>query len=627
MRMARLMAAMRSGKRSLVGAMTALLVAGAGGAGLAPGTALAGGGGQGWSQPQRVSTLSATPGSLSPLVAAGGQDYLVATIGGAPWLLTDAGGSWQAYSTGITDYVSGEGEGHYALAVSGATPYIAYIDTSNDVKLAFAPLGPAKRWATATIVPANASGVTCGPGGNPSGPAAAVVGGVLDVAFAATPACTAGGSAHSTDLYVATAPLASLSAGGAAPQWQVSVVTAGDTHGGFFPALAADGTAADLAYQDNEGKIFFVRGITGQAGLTWPGQPRVVLDLGSGDKMDRQKITLAAAGGVDVLALYAGGNTGDVWAATNAGGSWTTQKLLGQLGVGDRRPTAALGACGPGVAFEDAPSSAPGDQVVVATFARGAWSSQNVGPVESPDDPMWPGLAATASGMDLTYLNDTSGSPDLFAASLACAPGGAQPAGGAQGSGFGDLGGYGWAAGAINALAQQGIVKGTAPGTFDPAGQVTRAQFAALMQRMFQLPAPARPIAFTDVPQSYWGYAAVEATSPYFDYYQLPEGGYAFHPAEAFDRQDVATVIVRLLVRSGKLQLLSAADAQGVLAKLTDTSSIAPALRPYVATAIQAGILSGFPDGSFQPQGLLTRAQVAVVLQRLENSFVTVSGS
>jgi hypothetical protein len=36
--------------------------------------------------------------------------------------------------------------------------------------------------------------------------------------------------------------------------------------------------------------------------------------------------------------------------------------------------------------------------------------------------------------------------------------------------------------------------------------------------------------------------------------------------------------------------------------------------------------MQGFPDGTFQPQTDLTRAQVAVLLFRLENSFVTVTG-
>ncbi|MDA8146131.1 MAG: S-layer homology domain-containing protein, partial [Thermaerobacter sp.] len=140
------------------------------------------------------------------------------------------------------------------------------------------------------------------------------------------------------------------------------------------------------------------------------------------------------------------------------------------------------------------------------------------------------------------------------------------------------------------------------------------------------LPQPASPIAFADVSRGSWEYQPVEAASPYYDYYQLPGGGFAFHPDQGFDRQDVATVIVRILVKSGKLQLASSAQTQAILAKFTDASDIAPSLQPYVTTAVQAGIMAGFPDGSFQPQTVLNRAQVAAVLLKLQNYFV-VTGS
>jgi len=49
---------------------------------------------------------------------------------------------------------------------------------------------------------------------------------------------------------------------------------------------------------------------------------------------------------------------------------------------------------------------------------------------------------------------------------------------------FFDLDRHGWARAAINAVAARGIIKGSGPGTFDPDGRVTRAQLAALLQRL-----------------------------------------------------------------------------------------------------------------------------------------------
>lgn len=201
-------------------------------------------------------------------------------------------------------------------------------------------------------------------------------------------------------------------------------------------------------------------------------------------------------------------------------------------------------------------------------------------------------------------------------------PGGGAGSSNANGNSpaFNDLGGYNWAAGAINSLASKGIIQGTGSGAFDPAGQITRGQFAALMERAFSLPQPSQSVVFSDVSSSSWAYAPVEAVTSYMNFDQLPGGG-NFHPDQAMDRQDVATTMVKILAAGGQLQIVSGSDADTVLASIPDASDIAPSLQPYVATAIKAGLIKGFPDGSFQPQGLLNRAQIAVLLERAQTTF------
>ncbi|MBQ2742847.1 MAG: S-layer homology domain-containing protein, partial [Oscillospiraceae bacterium] len=52
---------------------------------------------------------------------------------------------------------------------------------------------------------------------------------------------------------------------------------------------------------------------------------------------------------------------------------------------------------------------------------------------------------------------------------------------------FVDLGAHAWAADAINALAEDGIIKGTSENTFSPAANITRADFTILLVRAFEL--------------------------------------------------------------------------------------------------------------------------------------------
>ena len=189
--------------------------------------------------------------------------------------------------------------------------------------------------------------------------------------------------------------------------------------------------------------------------------------------------------------------------------------------------------------------------------------------------------------------------------------------GGLAASPFNDLEGYGWARGAIDGLAGADILRGVAPGRFDPEGDVTRAQFATLLDRLFHLPGPSQPTVFSDVPQGHWAYQAVEAASPFLS---GTKSG-AFAPDAAVSRQDVAAAVVGILAAEQRLTVSDASHAQAVLAGVPDAGGIAADLQRLVATAIQHGIMNGFPDGSFQPAGQLTRAQVAVLLDRVEQGL------
>ena len=364
------------------------------------------------------------------------------------------------------------------------------------------------------------------------------------------------------------------------------------------------------------------------------------------------QVTVATFGGGQWNAQAVGGpltggysNLPDLGLAATAGGYDLLYQDTGGTGLLE-----ATGTCGP-VVTSISPSSGPaagGTQVTItgsgftgATSVLFAGStalgnSGSGGPattIQVVSDTQITAIAPAGSGtVDVTVTGPGGTSEavptDQFTYTGSGGSGSTQ-GGSGQGGGnapaFNDLGGYTWAQAAINALAAQGIVKGTGPESFDPAGQITRAQYAALMQRTFALPQPSTPVAFTDVTASSWEYTSVEALTPYMDYYQLP-GGNSFHPNDPMDRQDVATVMVKILAASNKLTVLSSSAAQSALASVTDSSDIAPALQVYVATAIQAGLIKGFPDGSFQPQGILTRAQVAVLIQRLQNQFLTTSG-
>lgn len=80
-------------------------------------------------------------------------------------------------------------------------------------------------------------------------------------------------------------------------------------------------------------------------------------------------------------------------------------------------------------------------------------------------------------------------------------------------SAFGDTRGH-WASAAIAAAAANGAMDGYPDGNFRPDRPVTRAETAALLNRLIERPADAGlPMTWSDVPPSYWAYGDVMAAS------------------------------------------------------------------------------------------------------------------
>ncbi|MDY3929272.1 MAG: S-layer homology domain-containing protein [Clostridia bacterium] len=74
---------------------------------------------------------------------------------------------------------------------------------------------------------------------------------------------------------------------------------------------------------------------------------------------------------------------------------------------------------------------------------------------------------------------------------------------------FSDVSGEG--AKEINALCEQGIIKGTSETTFSPDENITRAEFSALITRAFDIPQRAYENQFSDVSADDWFAGAVSA--------------------------------------------------------------------------------------------------------------------
>ena len=179
------------------------------------------------------------------------------------------------------------------------------------------------------------------------------------------------------------------------------------------------------------------------------------------------------------------------------------------------------------------------------------------------------------------------------------------------GSRFTDMGNYSWAAASVDFLYENGITTGTTDTTYGPAGNITRGDFVLMLARAFNLTGGAPSNSFSDVPaNSYYAQAIASAKALGI----AQGGGSTFNPTGALTRQDAMVLLHRTLSRTGK----TIPDASAsYLSRFSDGGSVASYAQSSVAALVQAGVIQGDTSGKLNPQGSLTRAEMAVILHRV----------
>ena len=164
-----------------------------------------------------------------------------------------------------------------------------------------------------------------------------------------------------------------------------------------------------------------------------------------------------------------------------------------------------------------------------------------------------------------------------------------------------------WSYPYIKQLYDAGVVSGTSATTFEPTANVTRAQFVTMIAGLAGADVSGYASGpFDDVQTGSW-YA------PYVNWAAasgIVSGTSAttFDPAAEISRQDMAVMLYNYAQQAG-VQL-----KQTTVTPFTDEGSIAAYALPAVQALHSAGVISGMPDGSFQPQATPTREQACVVL-------------
>jgi len=165
-----------------------------------------------------------------------------------------------------------------------------------------------------------------------------------------------------------------------------------------------------------------------------------------------------------------------------------------------------------------------------------------------------------------------------------------------------------WAEAHINALAAAGIVGGVSADSFLPDGSIKRGDFMLMLYRAAGEPAVNGNTPFSDVPADKYYAAAIRWAAS--EGIALGNGDGTFAPEATLTREQGFTFLYRAL------RILDVPHAEGdpaLLDGFSDAASIsAYAIQP-TATLLHMGIVSG-SGGALDPQGSLTRAQMAKIL-------------
>lgn len=177
---------------------------------------------------------------------------------------------------------------------------------------------------------------------------------------------------------------------------------------------------------------------------------------------------------------------------------------------------------------------------------------------------------------------------------------------------FSDLGNYGWAENAISALCERGVVNGIGGGLYSPAANIKRGDFMLMLYRAYGFKAEKTSGNFADVPEGSYYYDAIAAAKEL----GIAKGdGKGFSPEKSISRQEAMTLIYRTVVIEG----IDMSQYKADLSTFKDSASVADWAVDPVTALVGSGVING-ADGKINPNGNMTRAEMAVALYRaLEN--------
>jgi len=164
-----------------------------------------------------------------------------------------------------------------------------------------------------------------------------------------------------------------------------------------------------------------------------------------------------------------------------------------------------------------------------------------------------------------------------------------------------------WAKDAVNNMGSRMIVNGMGKGIYNPDQDITRAEFAAIIVRGLGLRLKQGDSIFTDVNTTDWYRGAVQIAYEYGLINGFEDG--TFRPNDKITREQAMLIVSKAMVWTGL--------KGSAVHNFPDANTVSKWALSGVADSVSSGIVSGRNNNLLAPQANITRAEVAMIVQKL----------
>jgi len=168
----------------------------------------------------------------------------------------------------------------------------------------------------------------------------------------------------------------------------------------------------------------------------------------------------------------------------------------------------------------------------------------------------------------------------------------------------------GWAVEPVEQLAGAGVLEGVDERRYEPDRSITRAELTNILVKALNLPAASEKTTFKDVTETEW-YSGCIAAATQAGLVNGYEDG-TFRPDRTVTREELAVVLARVM---------DPVAPPDVKLPFKDAGEVSSWAADSLAAVVSEGLIKGYPDGTLQPGGRVTRAECAVMVYRALTNY------